>query len=124
MPTGAKLLAGSEELDFTIPAHLPIEWQRFYSSIDTRTHNMFGAGWSVPYEVEIEISPQPDGSCAAVYINEQGRRIEIEALQPGEGIRIVSENISIRRGEQNRWVIEDDDGIYRLFEPDPNQPNR
>uniref|UniRef100_UPI001EF6CA91 DUF6531 domain-containing protein n=1 Tax=Snodgrassella communis TaxID=2946699 RepID=UPI001EF6CA91 len=124
LPTGAKLLAGSEDLDFTIPAHLPIEWQRFYSSIDTRTHNMFGAGWSVPYEVEIEISPQPDGSCTAVYINEQGRRIEIEALQPGEGILIVSENISIRRGEQNRWVIEDDDGIYRLFEPDPNQPNR
>ncbi|WP_180297838.1 DUF6531 domain-containing protein, partial [Snodgrassella alvi] len=94
LPTGAKLLAGTEELDFTIPAHFPIEWQRFYSSIDTRTHNMFGAGWSIPYEVEMEISPQPDGSCTAVYINEQGRRIEIEALQPGEGIRIVSENIS------------------------------
>ncbi|PIT60273.1 hypothetical protein BHC59_00365 [Snodgrassella alvi] len=85
---------------------------------------MFGAGWSIPYEVEMEISPQPDGSCTAVYINEQGRRIEIEALQPGEGIRIVSENINIHCGEQNRWIIEDDDGTYRLFEPDPNQPNR
>ncbi|PIT58607.1 RHS repeat-associated core domain-containing protein, partial [Snodgrassella alvi] len=124
LSTGAKLLTGAQELDFTIPAHFPIEWQRFYSSIDTRTHNMFGAGWSIPYEVEMEISPQPDGSCTAVYINEQGRRIEIEALQPGEGIRIVSENINIHCGEQNRWIIEDDDGTYRLFEPDPNQPNR
>ncbi|PIT53125.1 hypothetical protein BHC44_06600 [Snodgrassella alvi] len=124
LPTGAKLLFGTEELDFTIPAHLPIEWQRFYSSADTRTHNMFGTGWSVPYEVEMEISPQPDGSCAAVYIDEQGRRIEIEAMQPGEGIRGFNENLTIRRGQQNRWIIEDDDGTYRLFEPDPNQPNR
>ncbi|PIT55237.1 hypothetical protein BHC59_11270, partial [Snodgrassella alvi] len=124
LPTGAKLLAGTEELDFTIPAHFPIEWQRFYSSVDTRTHNMFGAGWSIPYEVEMEISPQPDGSCAAIYINEQGRRLEIEAMQPGEGIRAIDENLTIRRGEQNRWVIEDDDGTYRLFEPDPNQSNR
>ncbi|MCO6519397.1 PAAR domain-containing protein, partial [Snodgrassella sp.] len=29
LPTGAKLLFGAEDLDFTIPAHLPIEWQRF-----------------------------------------------------------------------------------------------
>ncbi|MBI0159709.1 MULTISPECIES: DUF6531 domain-containing protein, partial [unclassified Snodgrassella] len=47
LPTGAKLLFGPEELDFSLPAHLPFEWQRFYSSVDTRTHNMFGAGWSV-----------------------------------------------------------------------------
>ncbi|NUF77513.1 hypothetical protein GY065_00910, partial [Snodgrassella sp. ESL0323] len=43
LPTGAKLLFGPEELDFSLPAHLPFEWQRFYSSVDTRTHNMFGA---------------------------------------------------------------------------------
>ncbi|WP_370389323.1 RHS repeat-associated core domain-containing protein [Snodgrassella alvi] len=124
LPTGAKLLFGTEDLDFTLPAHLPLQWQRFYSSVDTRSHNMFGAGWSVSFEVEIEISPQPDGSCAAVYINEQGRRLEIDPLQPGEGMRGINENLTIRRGQHNRWVIEDDDGLYRLFEPDPNQPHR
>ncbi|WP_218965809.1 DUF6531 domain-containing protein, partial [Snodgrassella alvi] len=124
LPTGAKLLDGSEELDFSLPAHLPFEWQRFYSSVDTRTHNMFGAGWSVDYEIEMEIDPQPDGSCAAVYINEEGRRIEIEPIQPGKGIRGLNENLSVRRGEQDRWVIEDDNGFYRLFEPDPNNPKR
>ncbi|ORF21159.1 hypothetical protein BGI03_01825, partial [Snodgrassella alvi] len=46
IPTGAKILDGHEELDFSLPAHLPFEWQRFYSSVDTRIHNMFGAGWS------------------------------------------------------------------------------
>ncbi|WP_218965433.1 DUF6531 domain-containing protein, partial [Snodgrassella alvi] len=124
LPTGAKLFFGTEELDFTLPAHLPLQWQRFYSSVDTRSHNMFGAGWSVSFEVEIEISPQPDGSCAAIYINEQGRRLEIDPLQPGEGMRGINENLTIRRGQHNRWVIEDDDGLYRLFEPDPNQPHR
>ncbi|NUF08132.1 DUF6531 domain-containing protein, partial [Snodgrassella sp. ESL0324] len=39
LPTGAKLLFGPEDLDFSLPAHLPFEWQRFYSSTDTRTHN-------------------------------------------------------------------------------------
>ncbi|MBI0078056.1 MULTISPECIES: DUF6531 domain-containing protein, partial [unclassified Snodgrassella] len=124
LPTGAKLLFGPEELDFSLPAHLPFEWQRFYSSVDTRTHNMFGAGWSVDYEIEMEIDPQPDGSCAAVYTDEEGRRIEIEPIQPGKGIRGLNENLSVRRGEQDRWVIEDDNGFYRLFEPDPNNPKR
>ena len=124
LPTGAKILSGSEELDFTVAAHLPIQWQRFYSSVDSRTHNIFGAGWSVPYEIEMHIDPQPDGSCAAIYIEEQGRPLEIEAIFPGEGIRAIDENLTIRRGEQNCWIIEDDDGLYRLFEPDPNQPNR
>ncbi|ORF09443.1 hypothetical protein BGI03_03875, partial [Snodgrassella alvi] len=78
-PSGAKILDGHEELDFSLPAHLPFEWQRFYSSVDTRIHNMFGAGWSVGYEIEMEIDPQPDGSCAAVYTDEQGRQLEIEA---------------------------------------------
>ncbi len=124
LPTGGKLLGGVEELDFTVPAHFPIEWQRFYSSKDSRTQGMFGAGWSVMYEVEMEISPQEDGSCAAVYINEQGRRLEIEALYPGEGLRGVSENLTIKRGDDYRWVIESDDGIYRLFEPDASDPGR
>ncbi|MBI0067478.1 RHS repeat-associated core domain-containing protein [Snodgrassella sp. M0110] len=124
IPTGAKILDGSEELDFSLPAHLPFEWQRFYNSVDTRTHNMFGAGWSVGYEIEMEIDPQPDGSCSAIYTDEQGRQLEIEALLPNHGMRGINENLTIRRGEQDRWVIEDDDGLYRLFEPDPNNPRR
>ena len=124
LPTGAKILGAEEDLDFTLPAHLPLEWQRFYSSVDSRTHNMFGAGWSVSFEVEMEIDPQPDGSCAAIYIEEQGRRLEIEPMLPGQGMRGVNENLTVRRGEQDCWVIEDDDGLYRLFQPDPNNPKR
>ena len=123
-PSGAKILDGREELDFSLPAHLSFEWQRFYSSVDTRTHNMFGAGWSVSYEIEMQIDPQPDGSCSAIYTDEQGRQLEIEALLPNHGMRGINENLTIRRGEQDRWVVEDDDGLYRLFEPDPNNPRR
>ena len=97
IPTGAKILDGSEELDFSLPAHLPFEWQRFYSSVDTRTHNMFGAGWSIDYEIEMEIDPQPDGSCAAVYTDEQGRQLEIEAFLPNHGMRGINEKLTIRR---------------------------
>ena len=97
IPTGAKILDGPEELDFSLPAHLPFEWQRFYNSVDTRTHNMFGAGWSVGYEIEMEIDPQPDGSCAAVYTDEQGRQLEIEALLPNHDMRGINEKLTIRR---------------------------
>ena len=97
IPTGAKIFDGSEELDFSLPAHLPFEWQRFYNSVDTRTHNMFGAGWSVGYEIEMEIDPQPDGSCAAVYTDEQGRQLEIEALLPNHDMRGINEKLTIRR---------------------------
>ncbi len=34
--TGAKILDGEDDLDFTLPGLLPIEWQRYYSSRDER----------------------------------------------------------------------------------------
>jgi len=122
--TGAKVLGEDEELDFVLAAHLPLEWQRFYCSRDLRSNGLFGTGWSVGYEVELEVTPKPDGHVDCVYIDEQGRRIEIEPLRPGEGIRGVGEGLNIRHAEDGRWIIESDDGLYRLFEPDPHNPAR
>ncbi|MGS9064256.1 DUF6531 domain-containing protein, partial [Salmonella enterica subsp. enterica serovar Infantis] len=32
--TGAKYLAGEDDVDFSLPGHNPLEWQRTYSSRD------------------------------------------------------------------------------------------
>ncbi|MCK3864986.1 DUF6531 domain-containing protein, partial [Pseudomonas sp. B329] len=66
--TGAKVLGEEEELDFVLPGLLPIDWQRFYNSLDTRCDGLFGAGWSVDYEVSVEI----DADENLFYIDEQG----------------------------------------------------
>lgn len=62
--TGAKYLAGDDDVDFSLPGHFPLEWQRTYSSRDERTEGMFGRGWSVLYEVCLERTPDnPDENC-------------------------------------------------------------
>ncbi|OAJ49363.1 RHS repeat-associated core domain-containing protein [Pseudomonas marginalis] len=114
-PTGAKILGDSEELDFVLPGLLPIDWQRFYSSLDTRQDGLFGAGWSVAYEVSVEIDLDEN----LFYIDEQGRRLQLgfiplssAAFSPGEGL-------AVRRSHDGAILIESIDGLYRLFEPDP-----
>lgn len=122
--TGAKYLAGDEELDFTVPGRFALVWQRIYNSHDTRTQGVFGAGWSVPFEVSIERTPGvADGDCWT-YIDETGRRLDMQAVRPGEGFGSPGECVGVRRSETGQWLIESDDGVYRVFEPDPHDANR
>ncbi|WP_339533373.1 DUF6531 domain-containing protein, partial [Pseudomonas mucidolens] len=65
--TGAKVLGRDEELDFVLPGVLPIDWQRFYNSRDERRDSLLGLGWSVPYEVQVDILPHPDGGETLLY---------------------------------------------------------
>ncbi|NIL17667.1 RHS repeat-associated core domain-containing protein [Pseudomonas sp. AN3A02] len=113
--TGAKVLGGDEELDFVLPGLLPIDWQRFYSSLDTRQDGLFGAGWSVAYEVSIEI----DADENLLYIDEQGRRLEIGYIPLSGGAFDPGEGLAVRRSADGAVLIESIDGLYRLFEPDP-----
>jgi len=58
---GREILDGEDDLDFTLPGLLPIEWQRYYSSRDERRDGLFGSGWSVIYEVFLEIGGLAEG---------------------------------------------------------------
>ncbi|MEN5149352.1 RHS repeat-associated core domain-containing protein [Pseudomonas orientalis] len=114
--TGAKVLGGDEELDFVLPGVLPIDWQRFYNSRDERTDSLFGAGWSVPYEVCVEIRPHPDGGETLVYTDEQGRPIDMGSIPLGGAVFSAGEGLAVRRHLNGQLLIESDDGLYRLFE--------
>jgi len=78
--TGAKVLGGSEELDFALPGIMPIDWQRFYNSRDERQDGLFGAGWSLSYEVSVHLLRHPEGGEHLVYVDEQGRRIDMGSI--------------------------------------------
>ena len=115
--TGAKVLGDAEELDFVLPGILPIDWQRFYNSRDERSGGMFGAGWSVPYEVCVEILPHPEGGETLIYTDEQGRPIDMGSIPLGGAVFSAGEGLAVRRHLNGQLLIESDDGLYRLFEP-------
>lgn len=118
--TGAKVLGDVEELDFVLPGTLPIGWQRFYNSRDERSGSLFGAGWSVAYEVSVEIQPHPEGGETLVYTDEQGRPIDMGSIPLGGAVFSAGEGLAVRRHLNGQLLIESDDGLYRLFEPTAN----
>lgn len=120
--TGAKVLGDEDDLDFTLPGLLPIEWQRFYCSRNERRDGLFGEGWSVPYEVSVTVETHPEGGDTLLYTDEQGRRIDLGWLAPGDAVYGASEGLSIRRDEiTGALLIESVEGLYRLFEACPGQ---
>jgi RHS repeat-associated protein len=122
--TGAKVLGDVEDLDFVLPGILPIGWQRFYNSRDERPGSLFGKGWSVAYEVCVEILPHPDGNETLVYTDEQGRPIDMGSIPLGGAVFSAGEGLAVRRHANGELLIESDDGVYRLFEPIPTNPSR
>ncbi len=117
--TGAKVLSGQDELDFVLPGILPIDWQRFYNSRDERRDGLFGAGWSVAYEIGVQVEAHPEGGERLVYTDEQGRRIDMGTVPLGGAVFSAGEGLVVRRHARGTLLIESDDGLYRLFEPSP-----
>ena len=115
--TGAKVLGGVEELDFVLPGILPIEWQRFYSSCDERRNGLFGAGWSVAFEVSVRIEVHPEGGERLIYVDEQARSIDMGLISQGGAVFSAGEGLAVRRHGNGQLLIENEDGVYRLFEP-------
>jgi len=123
-PTGAKILNGEAELDFELPALIPLDWQRYYNSHGERQAGLLGSGWSVPYEVHIEVIPHPDGGDRLVFNDEQARAIDMGHLPLGDALYSAGEGLSVRRALNGEVLIEDRDGRYRLFEQVPGNPAR
>ncbi|UVH52372.1 DUF6531 domain-containing protein [Pseudomonas sp. CBSPBW29] len=122
--TGAKILDGEDDLDFSLPGLLPIEWQRYYCSRDERRDGLFGASWSVTYEVFVEICNYPGGGEQLIYTDEQARRIDMGVIPMGAAAFSAGEGLSVRRNTNGQLLIESVDGVYRLFEPSPDNASR
>ncbi|UMZ11987.1 RHS domain-containing protein [Pseudomonas sp. MPFS] len=122
--TGAKVLGDDDDLDFTLPGLIPLEWQRLYNSRDERRDGLLGTGWSLPYEVSVEIESHPEGGERLLYIDEQARRIDMGATALGGAVFSPGEGLAVKRNGNGQLLIESSDGLYRLFEPSPKHPSR
>ncbi|MGE8391204.1 MAG: RHS repeat-associated core domain-containing protein [Pseudomonas sp.] len=123
-PTGAKLLSGEAELDFSLPGLIPLDWQRYYNSRDERRDGLFGAGWSVDYEVFVAIEAHPEGGERLLFTDEQARVVDMGHIPRGDAVFSAGEGLSVRRAHNGELLIESVDGLYRLFQPTPNNPQR
>jgi len=123
---GSKFLMGDEDLDIELPASLPLRVQRVYNSRDARRGTLFGVGWSVEYEVEIvrESRPASAGGPQHVYIDEQGRKVELGDVQAMDAFHDAALGMIVRRAQEGPIVIETLDGTYRIFEQDPHNAAR
>jgi RHS repeat-associated protein len=95
---GAKVLLGSDDLDFSFPGPLPLAWQRQYSSYVNETHGarcgLLGYGWTVPLEISVRLLQD-----STLFFDTAGRVVTFtEALAPGAALHSVSEDLWIVRG--------------------------
>ncbi|XDF37376.1 DUF6531 domain-containing protein [Paracidovorax avenae] len=97
--TGAKVLLGDDDTDFSLPGALPIAWRRTYASCDART-GVLGTGWSLPFSVELVF----EGG-KAHFIDEAGRDIPFDDLPPGGQMFSVPEGVQLSRGEGGAYFI-------------------
>ncbi len=95
---GAKVLTGSDELDFALPGPLPLAWQRVYSSYVNAEHGaacgMLGYCWKLPLELRVVQQDE-----RVVLFDASGRAITFdEALEPGQALYSSSEDLWLLRG--------------------------
>ncbi|MGX1021512.1 RHS repeat-associated protein [Pseudomonas sp. Y3 TE3536] len=123
--TGSKFQDGPEDIDFSLPGLLGIQWARRYDSRDLRTGGLFGMGWCLPYEVELVRIPHPQGGELWLYIDEEGNRLELGRLHTGDAFVSVTDGLAFFQLENNQTVVEDiHQGLYRVFEVDPHDAHR
>ncbi|WP_181004856.1 RHS repeat-associated core domain-containing protein [Pseudomonas putida] len=122
---GSKVLVGSEEVDFSLPGLVGIEWARSYDSNDRRPDGLLGMGWCVPYEVELMRVPHPHGGELWIYIDEEGNRLELGRLSAGDAFVSAVDGLAFFQLEEGQTVVEDiHDGLYQVFDTDPLNPKR
>lgn len=95
---GAKVLLGSEDLDFALPGPMPLVWQRQYSSYINAEHGadcgLLGYGWKLPHELRVELQPTQ-----TLLHDAGGRAITFdEPLRAGQSLHSDSESLLLLRG--------------------------
>jgi len=115
---GAKVLADEEDVDFTLPGPIPLEWQRSYNSQSMRA-GWFGIGWASPLELALQVVADPGGRVVdhVDYFDAFGRRIEFPALAPGDAFFSPFEGLTLLRSADGRYGIDDGEGLRYWFDP-------
>jgi RHS repeat-associated protein len=113
--TGGKILLGESDTDFILPGPMQIEWKRRYSSNDNRTNGMLGLGWSLPYSVELQIFDVGSNKESIIYIDEQGRKIDLPSIKRGSSLYNTAEQFTISCTPGGHYEIKTTNNIYYQF---------
>ncbi|MGK8933014.1 RHS repeat-associated core domain-containing protein [Pluralibacter gergoviae] len=116
--TGVKVLNDDDELDFSLPGHFPLRWQRSYNSLTLR-EGLFGRGWATVFDSYLTLN---DGS--VTWFDDTGRELSFALPPVDQPLYSVSEGVIVRRNEAGDVAIGDDDGaVWRLFKPTRDNPS-
>jgi len=110
-PTGAKFLDGSDDLDFELPATLPLPWVRTYNSMDT-ADGLLGPGWRLPVGVTLTVS-----GGRFTLTDQKGIEIPFGEVAAEAATHNVSYGWTLGRVRSGLCVAKDPDGIYYDFGP-------
>ncbi|PNS13227.1 type IV secretion protein Rhs [Mixta theicola] len=114
--TGAKILAGQEDLDFSLTDRIPLLWQRVYHSRN-RAVGLLGAGWMLPFETRFIRRTE-----GLVWRDISGRELGIGPVNPGDVIECLEDGMTLWFSPQGAIVLQNDLGEFQLYEPDPARP--
>ncbi|MFV3383177.1 RHS repeat-associated core domain-containing protein [Pseudomonas sp. NY15354] len=107
LTTGRKVIP--DEVDFSLPGLMPIEWSRFYAS-DLNVDSVLGRGWVLPWEQSL----RRQGSF--IYLTDnQGREVPFVALQPGERIYNPHEQVYLVCTEGGHYLLQTLDNLFFYF---------
>ncbi|MCE5988362.1 DUF6531 domain-containing protein, partial [Pseudomonas sp. LM20] len=114
LTTGRKLIP--DEIDFSLPGLMPIEWSRFYAS-DLTVDSVLGRGWVLPWEQSL----RRQGSFIYL-IDNQGREVPFVTLQPGQRIYNPHEQVYLVCTEGGHYILQTLDNLFFYFGevPDTN----
>ncbi|MDR7343348.1 RHS repeat-associated protein [Pantoea alhagi] len=117
--TGAKILAGQEDLDFSLADRIPLLWQRVYHSRNTTT-GLLGTGWMLPFETRL--LQRVNGANSLFFWRDvTGRELVIGAMNPGDVVHCQEDGMTLWYSAQGSIVLQSDLGEFQLYEPDPQR---
>lgn len=104
-----------EQQDFSIPAPLPLEWDRVYGSHKKRS-GVCGSGWSTPADTRLVF--EPDG-VVVFYDGVKGPRLFPGTPTTGHHVLEFSDGAKLSRYEDG-FVVELKTGLFYHFPFSPN----
>ncbi|GAB1434027.1 hypothetical protein MASR2M32_02350 [Sphaerotilus sulfidivorans] len=105
--TGEKSL---DQLDFSLPGPIELEWRRQYRSGDARRDGWFGQGWSHSFATELWLEDD-----VLRYWDEQGREVVLPALAVGQEHFQTYEQFTLIHPSANHWALCHTSGLTHHF---------
>lgn len=105
--TGEKSL---DQLDFSLPGPIELEWRRQYRSGDARRDGWFGQGWSHSLATELWLEDD-----VLRYWDEQGREVVLPALAVGQEHFQTYEQFTLIHPSANHWALRHTSGLTHHF---------